>query len=915
MLFTLNPSSSVFPDVSVSNSKKIKVNNIFHHLVGADGLRNERGSILASLFSIFGGVLFVMLFFNLVRYVSAINAVSEAARRTARCLTPTDPDCVVLASNGEPISDQIWYGVREENRATEYADRYRYTASLVSEEAELPVSSYQTHTVRPFIGWTEFSIPVRDYSIEVNRFENRYVQPQMTAGLPRWRAEFSDFGSFDDATEEAFREADGWRYNGDLPSLWSGRSSQRIGVGVANAADFESPWLLIPALPGANPSATRVTQTDDAWNASVNYGGSAAEQLDWYSMARLAIKVQSEVLRVPGQGNAQAAWTRLRVRWCSGPDGTGSCDYRDLGGVSGIAVTHTTDPQFYNPYFRGPKGSHGGGTPGDHENIKVPRGSYIKFVARMEAELNPIDVATTIQIWFDNYSKQYESATRTCPEMRQCPSSDSPCPADPGVCGFAAGYEVVSCAAGAVTRTEPLCDNSGNSCAFAASTPILTSDKITQQNFAIHAASCGTYKPEIPTAKSTNRSFCLVDQDSGRSVISAELPGGCSLSGVSKVRECNEAWQSPTSNYGDASESCSWLTAAYLSDTTPSSINSAIVRQNSRQPNGAPKLTKFSEGNFKWVSFKEHTPPKWQPVTMLPVGVPQASLPSCGLPLTSIARVGAAACGDTQIFKFSRYQKLTTNPITLSDFNLPAGVKADSAAIMVNQVKVPINSVYPFQNPAEFEIANPDVTGNCRINHQDGDALNTVLRSYAAKVIPEAANSAYVFNGSATFVDTQVVGISAACGNPAFSSSEAPSCVRSVAGIERVECESPVMLGQYSSSTYPEGPAVCKDGTFSRCYGGEVESYQAAALSSTVNVEIARSRGFTELDRVFGPVGRQCHGSGCAEIHIDTESGVLAEVAVSYEMPLGFPLDTLLGAQTLSIKQNKKETQELKMLR
>ncbi len=877
---------------------------------------NERGSILASLFSIFGGVLFVMLFLNLVRYVSAVNAVSEAARKTARCLTPTDPDCVVLAANGEPVSDQVWYGVREESRTTEYADRYSYTGSLVAEEAFLPVTNYQTHRVRPFISWTEYPIPLRNYSLELNRFERRYVRPQMTAGLPRWRAEFTNFGTFDDATEELYRETDGWSYNGDLPLLWSGSESQRIRVGASNATDFESPWLRIPELAGASSTATRVTQADGAWSSAVNYGGSAAEQLDWFSMARLAIKVQSQVLRVPGQGNAEAAWTRLRVRWCSGPYGTGSCDYRDLGGVSGITVTHTNDPQFYNPYFRGPKGSHGGGTPGDHENIKVPRGYYIKFIAKMEADLNPIDASTKIQIWYDNYSKQYDSATKECPETEQCSNASSPCLSDPAGCGFASGYELLSCFAGPITRIEPLCDSNGDSCAYAASAPILSADATTKNNFEVSAASCGTFKPKLPTAKSNNRSFCLIDKDSGQRAISAGLPSGCSVAGVVRERECNETLQNVASDYGAASEACSWLSSGYLTSTAPGSVNTAIDKLNSHQPVGAPKLTRFSEANFKWSSYKEYTPPKWQSVSKLPTEIVSTGLPSCKLAVSSIARVAAAACSDEMSFKFSRYKKgAAGDAITLADFNLPAGVSADASAIKVSEVSVPVTSVYPFQNPVEFEITNPDLGASCRVNHQESEELNGILRVYAAKVLPEAANPEYVFNGGATFVDTQVVGMGAACGSQGFSSADAKSCVRSVAGVEKVECAAPVMLGQYSSASFPEGPAVCKDGTFARCYAGAVESYQAASITPEINVEIARSRGFSELDRVFGSVGRQCHDSGCAEISIDTESGTMAEVDVSYQMPLSFPLDTLLGAQTLAIRHNKSEVQELKMLR
>ena len=63
------------------------------------------------MISVMGGIFFTVLFIDYTRYLSATNAVEQAARATARCITPTDPDCVSLASSANTV-DNTWIGFR-----------------------------------------------------------------------------------------------------------------------------------------------------------------------------------------------------------------------------------------------------------------------------------------------------------------------------------------------------------------------------------------------------------------------------------------------------------------------------------------------------------------------------------------------------------------------------------------------------------------------------------------------------------------------------------------------------------------------------------------------------------------------------------------------------------------------------------
>lgn len=60
-----------------------------------------RGSYsLSAILSITAGIVFMLGVINITRYVHAVNAVEQAARSTARCLTPTDPECFTFMTDG-----------------------------------------------------------------------------------------------------------------------------------------------------------------------------------------------------------------------------------------------------------------------------------------------------------------------------------------------------------------------------------------------------------------------------------------------------------------------------------------------------------------------------------------------------------------------------------------------------------------------------------------------------------------------------------------------------------------------------------------------------------------------------------------------------------------------------------------------
>ena len=73
--------------------------------------RSENGTFsLSMIFSSGAGLLFSLLFYNLVHYIGASAAVREAARATVRCISPSDPECVQTALSGGTGAELEWFG-------------------------------------------------------------------------------------------------------------------------------------------------------------------------------------------------------------------------------------------------------------------------------------------------------------------------------------------------------------------------------------------------------------------------------------------------------------------------------------------------------------------------------------------------------------------------------------------------------------------------------------------------------------------------------------------------------------------------------------------------------------------------------------------------------------------------------------
>ena len=121
-----------------------------------------------ALASVTGGVMFAMVFANLVRYISVENALEQATQKIARCIDPTDPVCTAVT---ETPSTQTfdWYQPIKATVNTTLADKKDYSARVFQSDWQLSFPTYELHkTPLPPVEWVEWRIPLQSVRAELN---------------------------------------------------------------------------------------------------------------------------------------------------------------------------------------------------------------------------------------------------------------------------------------------------------------------------------------------------------------------------------------------------------------------------------------------------------------------------------------------------------------------------------------------------------------------------------------------------------------------------------------------------------------------------------------------------------------------------------------------------------------------------
>ncbi len=890
------------------------------------------GSIVIPLvLSSIGGVLATLLFVNLVRYVSGTNAIEQVARKVARCITPTDAECNVT-EGAQPPADFNWYGYPQIATNINLIQEFNYSARLQRDTYFADYMVYLQHMVIPELRFPE-------HTLIQKTFENRLNSGMTITGsvignaeepYTVWRPTHdSVFPHYNEGHEDAYVDLPGWQpyvVAGDPPNERirvrnfpeRGASFPESGgfttIRKGDIETFATPLYGVPRLGGILPSDNCLTSQDRACPIARSGGDRT-----WREYAYVAIRFETLVKRHDENDPAQVKIGRevgdglvIDVyRDCDQPGGCVSDYSRGLGGRD-WSGNLSTAPRNFHLRVRGPEGSHGGGTPGDHQAVWVPRGGAFKVRGYLWAQNGPVDARVTIRTFINDYTGDTEynpPYARTCPNgvQQKPPLNPVECPAKPEDCGFKQGSrwsgnnpcQLIS------HTTEPTC--TGGEFAFSMSDVPEPIEKT--------AAVCSdSWKPGPITAPA-GRLYCGWTENTAKrkDVTVGAVPNGCSLArpgpGVIKLPE---QMKRNDNYYGDPMEQdrIKAINQSIGSLEQPSNAPQfAMIRPGdttyvSREVTNVPPSERLypesSRGNEKWVF-------SWTPVD----GAIYEQFSERPRPEYSQYRRVDKAVPDKRSFAY-----LVSR--SASGRSIPESFLTDSA--LANYVKVefarsstePITSIYPFNQQPAFEI--------CPL--ASGETLEARLRGYIQSASPNhpGANPEYELSVEGGYAGTNV-----ALSDEELSglSPQPPACTPKLVVVEYRD-GAKVPLGAYSSAEFPDGPSECTGKgdpavTYDKCSSTVINNENLEYVSPEVGVNLVQAQavGLRELRRFDRQVRYGCGeagGKNCVDIAIDAGTDAYATVTVSYELPLTFPLDLLMQRETLPIVHSKKELVETYMV-
>lgn len=888
-----------------------------HPLLGA----SVQGSFsLSVLFSSGAGILFVLLFYNLSSYLGATAALREASRLTARCITPSDPECVQLAAATTEEPQREWFG-----RVADPADEevsvtlteYEYSLALLTESWRIDFQTVEIPLFNQAFSLQSELLPLSEYTLNVLP----PTQTEVTASL-QGPPLFRPVASFPLATRDESLSPNEWlasRAPGYQP-LQSLAQNQRIEAGSQLQVQFT---FTVPPLPPSALDARASCLTPSGLpcdNAAP--AGAESDTESWRTHAFLALKLFSQV---------QSLGTSSVVKWGRVPQGPGL--YIDinssegnqrvcLGGREYSGAIGPT-PQGHNLWLRGPAGAIGGTEAvcpeGDvsHDQLRVPRGSSVTVTAflKVRSDSDPVQANIQLAYFYDEYQEESGASVQCQPQYYFLSPEQAPCQA-PANCfsdTLAADDAVVSCEKREVPRTlgcqeaiasasslpeyqlrVPECQNSDAERSLEELAKLLPTG---YQACSLKAQAKNIGTIEVGSAPRS----CRNARPQEKQVLCTELLRSsqiASANSCSALEEELEALRVSTSEANRFSPSSSNAFSA-----TPQPLSSSVVPAGSEfawlplDSSGEALLAEDYRIQTQSVPLKQKTP------TFLKRGE-EPSAP----PLHTLA---------DELLKAS---ELPRNAPGWSEYQANLGQYAQFSA--VEGAKHFVTGGYPFEGPvpeiyygAEDPSQGWDFNRDCQRDTACGNpqahfaSEEAMLRSFAARYIPEAGDTEYPVVTESRARNVLHLG---RMSREQAGKLSLPSCTPT-----RTLCEfAPSVDAEFVSLGVSSGePQACQDGRYVDCYGRvKALDIKPSEQDTLIDIELAKQKGFAEIQRVipFARLKSECESeeSACASIRVEAEGEKRSRITTSFNLPLSFPFDIILGKKVLPLSHSKVEVNE-----
>ena len=873
--------------------------------------KEERGSYtLGMAFSTVGGLLALLLFFNLIRYVAASNAVGQGARKAMRCVSPTDGGCIsTVRYQGEPDVWR-WFGQDIDLATRRRADRHTYTASMNRETWQLSYDYFNVHHVIPQLTVPQYEVPQYEYQPKLNEFERVYTSVLVSGKEEtgqQFRAAFDDFAAFNIVYEDSLLNSADTAWSLLLPAGVSvgpteiavkmdktgekdvkkipNTDLERLAkIGVLKEMskkriNFNTEPFIIPVLEATEADAIRVRRNGDLWGDSftVNHGGtdSVVGKNHWSTHARLAIKV---FLIADSTENGQIRFDKRDALLVT-VEGDPSYD-RKLGGRDWSAPIGA--PTWYHLRLRGPKGAHGAAAvKGEgiktragltyHDDIVVPRGKKIRIKMVARTRNGPVDAAVYVRVWYEKYNGPTPLLSEEVPPVtcNDIPLKVGESPKSERVCNlcyveldkvYPNHTQERGCDTVGALKRAPTCETgdseflhpvSGDSFASAPTYATCTGETPPPT----------WEKPEPPAG----REYCSDEVNAVLKdpAVVNQLPPGCG--GVSSIAgrslACNDSIFSPDRSYGDKLTTCPNL---------PEELKE-INNHNQKlfgELNMASAFSPLTPEDLSWGEPAEYAPARWEFSWSAPGGK-DASHPEVAKKLTAQFKNQGEIY--TRADDGWKPKLCISGTLDAEDESIcngyafpvgrPEGYNAPSLASvisrlpeiarveLVNSEKVAIDDVWPFIDEKTYKIPHfQDNREGCETSYPDEEAQFRDYASSTNKIAEKwVTDRSLKFDFEGPYVDSDIY-LSAACGHPAVDPLEGvPNCAITTASAEE-ECSREDLGIVFGDDT----PAACEN--FDRCFRqlvqlGKVEVM--GGLPITVNTPLIEAKALEEIRRTY----------------------------------------------------------------
>ncbi|MCB0344152.1 MAG: hypothetical protein KDD66_03510 [Bdellovibrionales bacterium] len=929
---------------------------------------SNRGSLsLTYMYSSIAALGFSLLVYNFSHYLTAQSAVEQAARAAARCIEPTDGECVAALINpGDPGSIVTnWYGYEADSAQVQAStDLFDYTSEMYKRTTNAHYNSFDIHWDEPRAEWQEVLVPLRSFNTQLNMFldtfgtmvlptfeGSQYFAPlYQGAGLKIFPPEAIEDDIMNHATPA---QMVAWQANLGNNVAWTTYNIPGWQVIPPQGTHLmvQTDWIDVPQLDPASNNDCRMANGTHC-NQKVNTNsGDDLPQSQWKDWVRVAFIPMSNI-RNTGSSSSSVSWRHIDNLNQPGlkmfvDDGQGNSWSYCLGGRR--ATSFSPGTKWFNMDIRGPAGSNdgargacpGNGGLGDFDSLRVPRGGKFRiraFIRRDDNNVGPNQMEANVRflVTMDEYQVQTE----------QSPGPNISCPN--------VQFSTAS--------STPRCDQiSWSSCQ--GWNPGLTPDQsVCDYPF---WPSYYTWGPMIPNCINDGHAFLITPQ----------MRPFNEMTGPQNVAVCEGSWEPPTSMYPappSGSIQCGgWTTtsgspalqqvAALSSQCSLAQISEQEFSCENRVPYGNPVSINECDGLESGIdeSAIEAQTAALNAEQQAYPGAPQFSVDLVvamapdpvnywefswsklfeGLPLSNPDQIRDAAAGNPK--SLEPVSEAISWKSTSGSYNEPpvsyffGAIQAHAGfgesaygwqdfasggaqyawTTSVDQT-IQINDVWPY-NPAEGPQPRPYHDLIPLSGSYDYD-LDCLVETECGGSYPSYQNLEAVLRALA---DNSSTGVPAADPQYAFSWSETykhtdvrenleqgyyPECTQ-----HHTQCDTSegtlVYLG-----TGSEQPLGCESGEYINCYSEtETTEFEPGETQIGLTTILAKQKAMEEVRRLI-PYAQECSGGeGCAAVEIEDLGSGNAQITVQLEAPLTQPLSSILGTETVHVSTTKKVNLEL----